>query len=253
MEQVLERMFPSEELPEGIVGLDQYTKPNVYRISADKQQVVFSTLGITLSCRFHPAEEFLNPKWCNKFVGEVQYDYQEPGKEDSYEVVKSGTYGEMIFAKSVEEAIDKFEKLINSKFVWQPFNRDAPKVKSKLKIIEVAELAFLHNRAMWNRDKKDFWDEIIANSPVEKREKLAYMTAKYENRTVASNKYKAKIDKVFVEIFGDEFKDCIINYDFNLHKFASLKDAKMGELKSKITDPKEISILKHMIRYYNPR
>lgn len=168
----------------------------------------FITIGIHFSCRFYPEEEFLNPLFCDKYKGDFQYDYREPGKEHSLDVIDSGTYGVTFISNTLQEMINLVESKLKTAF----------KLESKYSIKEIAKLQAFHHNAKFSRLTENFI-KVLMFYPSEYQKEFDVLTQKYKNRNDAIVKYQTKLNKVFEKTFKAPIQNYLWYFKFDLGKF----------------------------------
>jgi len=234
-------------------GLEVYDKYDVWQVSEDKELAHFATPGILISIKFYPREEFLNPKWCNKFVADIQYDYRNPDLLDSFDFVKhSGTYGETMFFKTMDAAIKGCEAWIDEMFEGvRDFHSREIVSKAQVSIREVAKKEFFHHKAMFP-DTRNFEMEALEKSKYY-AEYLSY-TERYKNRRISDEKYEKKLSKIFKKTFTFPLAECLHQFKFDFGTFAEKRNIKKGwkaeDIKENLSDY-ELKLVRKAANYYS--
>jgi len=242
--------FNTEIINENLKGLCVYEKPFIFRVTEDKKRFYYSEIGVLVSCSFHKAKEGLNPKFTNKFVIEVQYDYRSGDDLENFGFVRNtGTYGIQLFAKTIKEAMQKTLDFLNSDFVnYRSFgsNKIIPQ-KNIVSIREVAKSECLHHLGCFiqYKEKDNFILKIIENAG--ETETLKKYIKINEDRHEANLKFQGKLANRFLNDFSFDIQKVISKFKFDLGGFKQ---------KAEITDfeqlnPKQKNTLKKALNYYN--
>jgi hypothetical protein len=231
-------------------GLDVYTLYDVWQVSEDRTCAYFATPGICASTKWHKEEPHLNPKWCNKFVGEVQFDYYNPDTIDSFRFEKyTGTQGHTIFADTLEEWIKKAIDFINSDFegVREFHSRDIVSTR-KIAIKEMAKKAFFHHWGMYPH-LHDFRCVALEGNKEYYKEAQKYREY-YALQNIASEKYERKLKKAFKTVFDLDLSDYLYQWEFNTDKFLKTKKLSLKNAKEELS-PKELKLIQKIFKCYS--
>lgn len=180
----------------------------------------FITIGIHFSCRFYTKETCLSLRSSNKYEGDFQYDYREPRKEHSLDLVDSGTYGEILIASTLQEMIKLVETKLKEPFRFKkwPMSNRSKEIKSKYSIKEIAKLQAFHHNAMFSRLNENFVKSLKFYSSEYEMEFRA-LIQKYKNRNDAIVKYETKLNNVFEKTFKVPIQTYLSHFKFKFHKF----------------------------------
>lgn len=199
-------------------GLEVYETYDVWQISEDRECAVFATPGIIISIRYYGEDPGLTKQYQNVFVVDFQYDYRNPDKIDSFDFVQhSGTYGRTLFFDSLEIAMKKCEELMEEDFEGvREFGGTKILSKAKIPIREVAKKAFFHHQGQFP-DLHDFRTKALYDSKYALE--AAHYRQRYINRRFSDEKYRLKLDKVFLEEFGWDVHEIVYQWTINVREF----------------------------------
>jgi len=234
-------------------GLEVYEKLDVWQISEDRNCAYFATVGICISIRYYDDDSvYLNTNWKNKFVAEVQYDYRNPDTIDNFAFVKlSGTYGHHLFFNTLDEAMKGCEDFLDEDFegVCEFYDRKIIST-TKLPRKEVAKKAFFHHYGMFP-DLHDFRTSALKDTPY--FEEYVSYRDRYKNRADSDEKYRLKIDKVFLEEFGFDVSTIQYNWRVSVRDFLQKIDKPKADrdvLKKELS-PRQFKIFDKIFKYYH--
>jgi hypothetical protein len=262
------KTFKQIEKNTNLTGLDIYTVPNVWHVDKKNKSFYFGSIGVTVSARFYNLKDyteedgttFLNKSHHNKYKVEIQHDYRDPDKINSFDYVKNGTFGECLFSDTIEEGIKKAEKYLFSSFLGLlAFKGGRIEPKNKINRLKLAKISCLHNKSMFFDHLKsdDFMLKIIKNTPEGEKE-LLNLVSIYNNREKAFLKFSEKLKKSFFDNFGFNIEKCKGRYTrFEISKFMQILDIKKDKnqrlkecINSNLND-KQINIIKKSMIYFN--